>query len=162
MRALVVADPISASRFIDNKFKAVLDFLLFHKVPAERRPLGNVIHHCVRREYQSRGVQHFHLQIWVEDAPLMDDGVTNEEEISAFIAKYATCQLPDPTLCPTLHERVMKFQHHKCNDYCLRSKKTKTGFRKACQFGFPRPQCDKMHLHSVVEAVAGRKCLKTN
>ena len=160
--ALVVADPISASRFIDNKFKAVLDFLLFDKVPAERCPLGNVIHYCVRREYQSRGVQHFHLQIWVEDAPLMDDGVTNEEEISAFIAKYATCQLPDLTLCPTLYERVMKFQHHKCNDYCLRSKKTKTGFRKACRFGFPRPQCDKMHLRSVVEAVAGRKCLKTN
>ena len=160
--ALVVADPISASRFIDNKFKAVLDFLLFDKVPAERCPLGNVIHYYVRHEYQSRGVQHFHLQIWVEDAPLMDDGVTNEEEISAFIAKYATCQLLDPTLCPTLYERVMKFQHHKCNDYCLRSKETKTGFRKACRFGFPRPQCEKVHLRSVVEAVAGRKCLKTS
>ena len=123
--ALVVADPISASRFIDNKFKAVLDFLLFDKVPDEKRPLGNVIHYCIRREYQSRGVQHFHLQIWVEDAPLMDDGVINKEEISAFIAKYATCQLPDPTLCPTLYERIMKFQHHKCNDYCLRSRKQK-------------------------------------
>ena len=75
---------------------------------------------------------------------------------------YATCQLPDPTLCPTLYERVMKFQHHKCNNYCLRNRKTITGFRKACRFGFPRPQCEKMHLRSVAESVAGRKYLKTN
>ena len=56
----------------------------------------------------------------------------------------------------------MRFQQHKCNDYCLRSKKIKTGFRKACRFDFPRPKCEKMHLCSVVEAVAGRKCLKAN
>ena len=56
----------------------------------------------------------------------------------------------------------MRFQQHKCNDYCLRSKKIKTGFRKACRFGFPRPQREKMHLRSVVEAVAGRKYLKAN
>ena len=47
--ALVAADPVSGSRFIDNKFRAVLDFLLFNKVPVEERPLGNVTHYCVRR-----------------------------------------------------------------------------------------------------------------
>ena len=160
--ALVVADPISTSRFIDNKFKAVLDFLLFDKVPVEKRPLGNVIHYCVRREYQGRGLQHFHLQLWIQDAPLMDSKTADEEQVSAFITKYATCQMPDATLCPTLHERVMKFQQHKCNDYCQRTKKFKTGFRKVCRFGFPRPQCEKVRLRSVVESVAGRKSLKAN
>ena len=116
----------------------------------------------VRREYQGRGLQHFHLQVWVEDAPLIDERTTDEDEVCTFISKYATCEIPDPTLCPTLYERVMRFQQHKCNDYCLRSKKVKTGFRKACRFGFPRPQREKMHLRSVVEAVAGRKCLKAN
>ena len=156
INALVVADLASTSRFIDNKFKAVLDFLVF-----KNGPLGDVIHYYVRREYQGRGLQHFHLQVWVKDAPLIDEK-TDENEVSAFIARYATCQIPDPTLCPTLHERVMKFQQHKCNSYCLRSKKTKTGFRKVCRFGFPRPLCEKMHLRSVVEAVAGKKCLKAN
>ena len=99
INALVVADPISASRFIDNKFKAVLDFLLFNE-PAEKHPLGNVVRYCARREYQSRGLQHFHLQIWAEGAPLVDNGATDEEDISDFIAKYATCQLPDLTLYP--------------------------------------------------------------
>ena len=92
----------------------------------------------------------------------MDVKTTDEDKVTAFIAKYATCQIPDPTLCPTLHECVMRFQQHKCNDYCLRSKKSKTGFRKVCRFGFPRPQSEKMQLRSVVEAVAGRKCLKAN
>ena len=160
--ALVAADPVSASRFIDNKFRAVLDFLLFNKVPVEERPLGNVIHYCVRREYQSRGLQHFHIQLWIEGAPVMDAKATDEKEISEFINKYATCQIPDAILCPTLYERVMRFQQHKCNDYCLRSKKSKRGFSKVCRFGFPRPQREKMYLRSVVEAVAGRKCLKAN
>ena len=62
--------------------------------------------------------QHFHLQVWVKDAPLIDEK-TDENEVLAFIARHATCQIPDPTLCPTLHERVMKFQQHKCNSYFL-------------------------------------------
>ena len=59
--ALVAADPVSTSRFIDNKFKAMLDFLL-----SDKGPLGNVIHYCARREYQDRGLQHFHLQLWIK------------------------------------------------------------------------------------------------
>ena len=42
------------------------------------------------------------------------------------------------------------------------AKKQKRGFSKDCRFGFPRPQREKMYLRSVVEAVAGRKCLKAN
>ena len=71
--ALVVADPVSTSRFIDNKFKAVLDFLLFDRVPVNKRSLDNVIHYSVRCEYQGRGLQHFHLQLWIEDAPLIGE-----------------------------------------------------------------------------------------
>ena len=103
----------------------MLEFLL-----CENGPLGNVTHYCVRCEYQSRGLQHFHLQLWIQNAPII--GENTDEEVSAFIAKYATCRIPDSTLCPTLHKRVQKFQQHRCNDYCLRSKKIKIGFRKVC------------------------------
>ena len=135
--ALVAADPVLASRFIDNKFRAVLAFLFINKVPVEERPLGNVTHYCVRREYQSRGLQCLHIQLWIEGAPVMDAKAKDEKEILEFINKYATCQIPDAILCPTLYELVMRFQQHKCNDYCLRSKKTKRGFSKVCRFGFP-------------------------
>ena len=73
-----------------------------------------------------------------------------------------SCQIPDKTLSPILHDRVIKYQHHRCNQYCLRSKNTKKGIRKVCRFGFPRPERDSVCLRSVVEAVAGRKALKAN
>jgi len=44
----------------------------------------------------------------------------------------------------------------------MQSKKTKSGIRKVCKFGFPRPQTDTLKLRSVVESVAGRKTLKAN
>ena len=55
--------------------------------------------------------------------------------ISAFIAKYATCQIPYPTLCPTLHEHVMRFQQHKY-DYCLQRKNQKLALGRFVDLDF--------------------------
>ena len=153
--ALVAADPISTSRFIDNKLKAFLEF-----ITSDCKPIGEVTHYYYRREYQGRGLQHFHFQIWVKDAPVID--VDDDKTIAKFIAQYCTCSIPDKILSPVLHERVVKYQSHHCNNYCMRQKKTQTGFRKVCRFGFPRPTRDTMHLRSVVESVAGRKTLREN
>ena len=164
--ALVAADPISASRFIENKRKAFIDFIM-----SSNNPIGKVAHYFCRREYQGRGLQHFHFAIWIEGAPILGDDDSEKsdkerqehnERVVKFITKYVSCQIPNKTLSPILHDRVMKYQHHRCNQYCLRSKKTKKGIRKVCRFGFPRPQCDSVCLRSVVEAVAGRKALKAN
>lgn len=51
-------DPVSTSLYIDMKFKAMLSFLT-----GSNNPLGKVIHYAWRREYQARGLQHFHLLI---------------------------------------------------------------------------------------------------
>ena len=152
---LVAADPVATSRFIDNKLKAVLDFLT-----SDDEPIGKVTHYYYRREYQGRGLQHFHFQIWVENAPVI--GVSSNEEIIQFVSKYCSCNVPDKNLSPILHSRVMDYQSHRCNSYCMRSKKTKLGFQKVCRFGFPRPSKDKFTLRTVVEAIAGRKALKAN
>ena len=74
-----------------------------------------------------------------------------------YINKYINCKLPDKYLSPILHDRVLKYQSHRCNSYCLRAKKTKSGLRKLCRFGFPRTEREGLHLRSVVESVAGRK-----
>ena len=153
--ALVAADPISTSRFIDNKLKAFIEF-----IQSNDDPIGKVTHYYYRREYQGRGLQHFHFQIWIEDAPVI--GVHPDEEISKFIAKYCTCSVPDKILSPVLYERFVNYQAHRYNNYCLRSKKTKAGLRKVCRFGFPRPTRDNLYLRSVVESVAGRKALREN
>ncbi|XP_029161301.1 uncharacterized protein LOC114933034 [Nylanderia fulva] len=48
--ALVVRDPVSTSRFLDNKFRAMLDF-----IRSKDHPIGEVTHYFWRREYQGRG-----------------------------------------------------------------------------------------------------------
>ena len=152
---LVAADPVSTSRYIDNTLKAFLEFIL-----SDDNPIGKVIHYYYRREYQSRGLQHFHFQIWIENAPVI--GVNSTEQIIKFISKYCTCNIPNKKLSPILYNRVMDYQTHRCNSYCMRSKKTKLGVRKICRFGFPRPAKDTFTLRTVVEAIAGRKALRAN
>ncbi|XP_054287868.1 uncharacterized protein LOC129003595 [Macrosteles quadrilineatus] len=150
----VAMDPISASRFIHIKFKAMLDFIV-----SDAAPLGKVSHYFYRREYQSRGLQHFHLLLWVENAPVM--GTSSNAEVADFILKYITCNVPNASVSPTLNNRVTSYQMHHHNSYCMRTKKTKTGFRKACRFGFLRPITGNLVLRDVVESVAGRKALKS-
>jgi len=43
---LIARDPISTSRFLDNKFRAMLDFIC-----SKDNPIGEVIHYFWRREY---------------------------------------------------------------------------------------------------------------
>ena len=152
---LVAADPVATSRFIDNKLKAILEF-----ITSDDMPIGKITHYYYRREYQGRGLQHFHLQLWVENAPII--GVSPDEEIIAFISKYCTCNLPDKNLSPILYNRVTNYQSHRCNSYCMRTKKSKMGFRKVYRFAFPRVAKDTFTLRTVVEAIAGRKALRAN
>ena len=52
-------DPVATSRFIDNKLKAILEF-----ITSDDMPIGKITHYYYRREYQGCGLQHFHLQLW--------------------------------------------------------------------------------------------------
>ncbi|XP_071582385.1 uncharacterized protein [Temnothorax nylanderi] len=150
---LVAKDPVSTSRFLDNKFKAFLDFIC-----SKDNPIGKVAHYFWRREYQGRGIQHFHLLIWIEGAPII--GKSSVEEVSQFILQHITCEMPDPKISPLLYRRVNTHQRHKHNDYCLRSKKVGRKTIRVCRFGFPRPVTEKLILKDVISSIAGRKRLK--
>ena len=117
-------------------------------------------HYYYRREYQGCGLQHFHFQIWIENASII--GVSSNERIIEFVSTYCTCSMPDKNLSRILYYRVMNYQSHRCNSYCMRSKKAKLGVQKVCRFGFPRPVKDSFTLRTVVEAIAGRKALRAN
>jgi len=43
---LIARDPVSTSRFLDNKFQAMLDFIC-----SKDHPIGEVTHYFWRREY---------------------------------------------------------------------------------------------------------------
>ena len=74
---LTAKDPVSTAIFINNRFEAFLKFLT-----SADNPLGKINHHFIRREYQGRGVSHFHCLLWVEDSPTI--GVDSEEKIAQF------------------------------------------------------------------------------
>jgi|GEM_PF-3635344 len=151
---LIVSDPVSVSRFIDTKFRAMLDFIL-----SPDHPIGEVEHYFYRREYQARGAQHFHLLIWIKDAPII--GKDSTQDIASFIMRYVTCRMPDKNVSPQLYRRVSTHQRHFHNSYCLRNKKTKTGFTRRCKFGHPRPLTDTFKIRDVIVSIAGRRRLKS-
>ncbi|XP_026830504.1 uncharacterized protein LOC113563289 [Ooceraea biroi] len=150
---LVAKDPVSTSRFLDNKFRAMLDFIC-----SKDCPIGEVKHYFWRREYQGRGIQHFHLLIWIKDAPIF--GESSIQEVSKFISQYISCKMPDKNISPLLYRRVDTHQRHKHNDYCLRSKKVGRKVIRRCRFGFPRPVTETLNIRDVPTAIAGRKQLK--
>ncbi|KAL7298906.1 hypothetical protein TKK_0008012 [Trichogramma kaykai] len=150
---LIATDPVSTARFFYTKLKAFIKFLT-----SSEHPIGEVAHYYWVCEYQGRGLPHYHFLIWIKDVPVF--GTSSNEEIQRFILQHITCQIPDPRVSPELHRRVQSYQHHKHNSYCMRSKKTKTGFRNACRFGFPRPVTKNLVLRDLGVAIAGRRKLR--
>src|SRR5580765_2088899 len=150
---LVAKDPVSTSRFLDNKFRAMLDFL-----SSKDHPIGEVTHYFWRREYQGRGIPHFHLLIWIKNAPIF--GESTIEEVSKFILQHISCKMPDQSISPLLYRRVNTHQRHIRNDYCLRSKKVGRKVIRRCRFGFPRPVTETLNMRDVATSIAGRKHLK--
>ena len=150
---LIASDPVSVSRYIENKFHAMLNFIC-----SNDHPIGEVTHYFWRREYQGRGTQHFHLLIWIKDAPII--GKSSNEEVIDFLSKYTTCTLPDKDISPELYRRGNTHQRHVHNNYCLRAKKFKHSVKRICRFGFPRPVTNTLILKDLISSVAGRKSLK--
>ncbi|KAF0703357.1 ATP-dependent DNA helicase [Aphis craccivora] len=127
---LISLDSVSTSRIVDNEFKAMLDF-----ITSKDAPLGKVSHYAWRREYQTRGLQHFHTLLWIEGAPIIGENTT--DEVVKFISNTITCHKPNEHDFPTISERIEMYQTHKHNSYCMRSKKTGTRIVSSCRFGFP-------------------------
>lgn len=89
-------DPVSTSRVIEKEFRAMLDF-----ISSDDEPIGKVVHYAWRREYQTRGLQHFHIVMWVDQAPVL--GESTNEQVAEFIANTITCRLPDKNNYPTAY-----------------------------------------------------------
>ena len=108
---LVCQDPVLAGLYIQNKFNALLDYIL-----SDAEPLGKVTHFFVRTEYQTRQMPHWHCLFWCQDAPVI--GVDSDEVVLEYIGKYISCKLPSANDDPILHDLVKRYQTHYCNSYC--------------------------------------------
>ena len=90
--------------------------------------LGKVAHYFVKKEYQARGAPHYHLLLWIDGAPV----IGRNSDI------------------------VVKYQSHKCNNYCKRKKKVKGTFITKCKFGFPRAETEEGVINSVEESLKSK------
>ncbi|KAL6433602.1 hypothetical protein ACFW04_006589 [Cataglyphis niger] len=131
--SVLVRDPVSTARFLDNKFRAMLDFL-----SCKDHPIGEVTHYFWRREYQGRGI-HFHLLIWIKNAPIFGESAI--EEVSKFILQHKSCKMPNQNISLLLYRQGRKVI-------------------RRCRFGFPRPVTETLNMRDVATSIASRKQLK--
>ena len=68
------------SRKFTEKFR---DF--FTTILLQGEVLGEVTHYFWKKEYQSRGAPHYHVILWIKDAPVI--GMDPEDKVTAWIDK---------------------------------------------------------------------------
>ena len=108
-----------------------------------------------KKEYQNRGAPHYHVLLWIRDAPVI--GVDDADKVLAWIEDRITCKFPDKESDPELHEMVTKYQLHKCSGYCKRKIKRGGVFVTTCKSNFPRTPQEKTVLHCVEEKLKKRQ-----
>ena len=121
------SNPVFPVRHFDHRVKEFFKRV----IKSPEQPLGKVVDHFIRLEFQQRGAPHIHCLLWVENAPVFDED--DDETITAFIDRYISCKLPDESEDPELHEIVTNVQMHKKQH----SKSCKKG-NKTCRFNFPK------------------------
>ena len=118
------------------------------------KAVGTVTHHFVKKEYQARGAPHYHVLLWIENAPVI--GRNSDDEVLQWIQQRITCRIPNKKTNPELHRLVTKYQTHKCSNYCKRKKKVNNTFITRCKFGFPRSETENSIINSVDESLKSR------
>ncbi|XP_071948934.1 uncharacterized protein [Antedon mediterranea] len=129
---LLKSNPVTVARMFDKRFHSFLK----HVILSCAFPIGKVIDYFYRVEFQNRGSPHCHCLFWVENAPRL--GIDKDEEVTKFIDKYVSCELPSKRKDAELHEIVSNVQiHSKSHSKSCKKKGTK------CRFNFPRPPSEK-------------------
>ena len=144
---LCTDDPLSVSRQFSLKFNE-----MFNKVLIKGQILGPVREFYYKKEYQARGAPHYHCLIWIANAPVV--GESRAEDVTRFIHERVTCNIPSKDTCPQLHKIVVRYELHKCSNYCKKNRKfSKNIFVTKCKFGFPRPVSEETVLKNVQQSM---------
>ena len=141
---------ISVSRKFSLKFHA-----FFRTVLLKGAVLGQVDHFYWKKEYQARRAPHYHVLLWIRDAPVI--GRDDPECVLAWLQERITCHIPDKKTDPDLHRLVTRYQMHKCSVYCKRRRKCGSTFITRCKVGFPRQAYKTATLNCVEDALKLRR-----
>lgn len=131
-------DPLLTAIHFDRRWRALFKYVLKGKT----QPLGKVNDYFIRVEFQSRGSPHLHLFLWIDDAPSLTSA-KHTTEITSYIDKVISTQIPSKESDPELHDLVTKLQIHSHRKYCQRGGK--------CRFHFPYKECPATRILSSIE-----------
>lgn len=121
---LINTDPVTTARYFDNRMKIFIQRVLYHHT----HPIGYVIDHFYKIEFQHRGTPHVHMLIWIDQSPKFDEDKTNQEVLE-FIDKYTSCSSD----IPTSDMDYINIQKHSHSRTCRKKNKN------ICRFGYPIP-----------------------
>ena len=122
---LVQKDPVTCSRFFDNRVKQFLKLVL----KSEHHPIGEITDYFYRVEFRQRGSPHIHMLIWIKDAPKYNQD--QKDDITQYIDKHVSCSWSSEA------KDLVSLQIHKHSKTCR-----KKG-QPVCRFGFPLPPMRK-------------------
>ena len=117
--------------------------------------MGFIDHFYWKKEYQARGAPHYHVLLWIRDAPVI--GIDDNSKVLKWIQDRITCEIPCKESNPELHDLVTRYLLHKCSAYCRRKRKCASRFVTYCKFGFPREAREDAIVHCVDEKLKKRQ-----
>ena len=103
---------------------------VFFKEIVVNGPLGKVVYHAIRVEFQVRGSPHIHSFLWVLNAPILTN--ENIEEYVLFVDAVVKAYVPDFNENPELHSLVTTYQIHSHSRSCRKYK------NQMCRYHFGR------------------------
>ena len=116
-------NPVLVARHVDYMFHKLFRTVML----SSPHPVSKILDYEVKKEFQARGAVHFHMAIWVEDSPKLDED--DDAKVIDFIDKHVSCSVPDDS--ESLARLVTELQTHSHTRSCKRN--------SSCRFGFPRP-----------------------
>ncbi|PIK54244.1 hypothetical protein BSL78_08871 [Apostichopus japonicus] len=136
---LIQSDPVTCARHFDYMFRRFLNNFLY----SSYHPIGEIIDHFYRVEFQQRGSPHIHMLVWVKDSPLYGNAAPTE--VTSFIDQYVSCNIPD-----TVNQTV-NLQSHSHAKTCRKKR------QGVCRFGFPIPPMPRTMILAPLEVKGNDK-----
>jgi hypothetical protein len=115
---LISSDPVSVARYFDFRVQQFFSLFLYSQL----NPVGKLLDHFYRVEFQHRGSPHIHGLLWVDNTPKLDE--VPDDELCNFIDNYISTLRSDP---------LSKYQLHRHSHTCKKRN------RQECRFNIPYP-----------------------
>ena len=137
-KELMASNPVVTARHFAHCFQC----LVKEVIKGSGKPIGEVIDHFWRIEFQLRGSPHVHSLWWIKDAPDLDTKA-GSQSASEFIDIYISVRVPDEGCGEDdLRSAILRVQQHKHTSTCEKTTRRKD----ECHFDFPRPLSSETRL----------------